>query len=278
MRGYRHFLRTAPDVQNTTTTANLPVCDEEEALLCAVCNEQLRGRRPQIPKFSVRNGIDSSNAHLYLPKLSTIENLLLSKYQVYGHVLTLGAGGQHGMKGHMVAMVTTSCVTTVEAMRAHDEERQRGGQILVLPHSNLEISVQYCGPMDRWQRIMANETSLTTLRSLFGVTLSVCSRKLMMWIDFLSCRLPHLQTEQGNNPRLNPAFTTAENRNQLDQRLLDQYMNEFLRHSSVHAETSIANQILERSTLNVPGAGESENTAEEIGAVEHVFLDMNEEG
>jgi hypothetical protein len=176
----------------------------------------------------------------------------------------------------MVAMLTPSSITTVEAMRAYDDQRRQ--EHLVLPHSTIELSVQFCGPMDRWNRIIHNERGITSLRSLFGQTLSVSSRNLKIWIDFISCTLPHLQTEAGDNPRLNPQFTTEVNRSELNQQLLDEYVDEFFRRSTVHEVNSIANQILERSMFNVPGATETENPDEETGAMEHVFLDMSEEG
>ena len=251
---YRNLLTLAVDKKDAPVDANT------QALLCSDCFTKTGGKRPEIPKFSLRNNVDYGFlAYLSLPPLTFLEKLLLSSRVPFAHVIKLSGGhGQFGTKSHWVTMETPSYSVTTEEMNSLEGEILASTFSPSFPRFDLPISMMFTGPMDKWESINSTAEGRQNLISKYGKVLSLSSERLYIWARYL-----------GRIDIKEDQFAQAK---------LDKYLDGLFDAASVHSADSLVNLIEEQAMLNVPGASAFENLPEDDFAVEHAFLSLEDRG
>jgi hypothetical protein len=247
-----YVLCASPNCESEDCTI---VSENDVAYLCIDCHKSTNpnSNNRKIPDLSIRSGVDYGLAWLHLPKLSMLEKLILSKYQLYAHVLKIGAGsGVCGMKGHMIAMESNARDIMKEICESIVDNVST--DVLIVPPNSLTFSFMYCGPMDKWDRINSSHDERLKFIQLFKRHIHIKFSNLVTWIEFLSYAFPNF------NIQLNKSIKNQEDCNELIFKLM--------RETSVHGENSLMNKIDMQSRTNVPGADATENTVGEDGAVD----------
>lgn len=119
---YRPFLKEPILLPPNIKNVDPPISEDTIAILCTDCYNDTAPKITKVPKFSLKAGIDYGLAWLYLPKLSYLEELLISEYHLYSHVFKLGAGhGYYGMSGNMIAMETDALNVVTKIARTYTD-------------------------------------------------------------------------------------------------------------------------------------------------------------
>jgi hypothetical protein len=162
------------------------------ALLCAGCYHSTSQRNQIIPIYSIKAGVDYTLQHIYLPPLSKLGVLMLSRYMPYGNIFQLATGrGAIAVKGSWVLMKTEvgSIVANLQKQHTdfllHQEENQDS---ILFPRNPRDsgFKIMFTGPMDRWNRLIGEPGSETRIlfRSLYQQHLTLTWDLLFLYIQF----------------------------------------------------------------------------------------------
>ena len=151
---YRNLLTTPVD-DRLDLKADNEVPLTAVALLCAGCYHSTSQRNQMIPIYSIKAGVDYTLQHIYLPPLSKLGVLMLSRYMPYGNIFQLATGrGAIAVKGSWVLMKTEvgSIVANLQKQHTdfllHQEENQDS---ILFPRNPRDsgFKIMFTGPMDR---------------------------------------------------------------------------------------------------------------------------------
>ena len=114
--------------------------------------------------------------------------------------------------------------------------------------------------MDRWKRFSKDRDGKDILIQTFGNILKLDSNELIIWIQYLQQRHPHLRIEV--------------DRSALEQEKLNAIVDEFIEQATLRDADTVTAKVAEQAPLNVQGANvhdKSEDDAED-GQIEYSFV------
>ena len=113
-----------------------------------------------IPIHSIKAGVDYTLQHIYLPPLSKLGVLMLSRYMPYGNIFQLATGrGAIAVKGSWVLMKTEVGSIVANLQKQHTEfllHQKENEDSILFPRNPRDsgFKIMFTGPMDRWNRLI----------------------------------------------------------------------------------------------------------------------------
>ena len=115
---YRPYMTKALPADDNLQSGINYVSLHDTAALCRQCYDAADSSTKTIPPYSLSAGFDLSLAWLYMPKLSLLEQCVLSSYILHGHIFKLGIkeNGLLANTGHIIKVLLKTCSLWVRVL------------------------------------------------------------------------------------------------------------------------------------------------------------------